>query len=124
MGRAIAGGVSVVVAAGVGVVTALVTAHPSTGLWVALGVLAIVGAVLQVVVIGRERGSPHRIIATGPGAIAVGGSARKIRTRVRGKAMPSDRPEGDGVAATGAGAVSVGGDITECASTDVSSSDE
>lgn len=122
MWRAIAAAVSFVVAAAVGVVTALVTAHGSAGLWSALGVLVVVGAVLQAVMIGRERAS-GRVAAFGAGAVAVGGSAAEIRTRVRGHAgSPGQAGEQD-VAAAGAGAVAVGGEAAGPISTDVSSSD-
>ncbi len=125
MWRAVAGGVSVVVAAASGVVTAVVTAHSSAGLWVALGVLAVVGAVLQAAVIGRERLPGRRVVASGAGAVAVGGSAGEIRTRVRGKAASSGRSAGEqDVAAPGVGAVGVGGDATGPVSTNVSSSEE
>jgi hypothetical protein len=54
--RAGAAGLSVIVAAVAGVVTALVTAHPSSGLWAALVGLVIVGAALQVSVTAGDRG--------------------------------------------------------------------
>jgi hypothetical protein len=60
MWRAVAAGVSVVVAAASGVVTALVTTHPSRGLWVALGVVVIVWAVLQAAVTYGERRKPQK----------------------------------------------------------------
>jgi hypothetical protein len=121
MWRAVAAGVSVVAAAAIGVVTALVTAHPSRGLWVALGALVIVGAALQTVVTLSERRSRERITASGAGAVAVGGSAGEIHTRVHGKAAPVGRSAGDGVDASGAGAVGVGGDAAGPISTDVRS---
>jgi hypothetical protein len=55
MWRAGAAGVSAVAAAAAGVVTALVTAHPSLGLWVALGVLVVIGAGLQAAAVAGER---------------------------------------------------------------------
>lgn len=122
--RAVAAGVSAVVAAASGVVTALVTAHPSVGLWVSLGVLAVVGACLQVVVVVGERRSAHQVTALGAGSVAVGGSASEIRTKVRGTAAWSRSPDGDGVAAAGPGAVAVGEDVTGPVSTDVSSTGE
>ena len=48
--RAVAAGASVVVAAVVGVVTTFATQHPSRGLWASLGVLVVLGAVLQALV--------------------------------------------------------------------------
>jgi hypothetical protein len=54
--RALAAGVSCVLAAASGVVTAFVTAHSSRGLWVGLGVLVLVGAILQgCVTLGERR---------------------------------------------------------------------
>ncbi|MGH3274402.1 MAG: hypothetical protein ACRDNZ_08810, partial [Streptosporangiaceae bacterium] len=47
-------------AAAAGLVTALVTARPSIGLWVALGLLVIIGAVLQAAVVTSERRSTRR----------------------------------------------------------------
>ena len=117
--RAAAAGVSFVLAAACGVVTALVTAHSSRGLWVALGVLVIVGAALQVAVTMNGQRAPGRVTASGPGSVAVGGSAGKISTRVTGVRRPAVTPGGDGVTASGPGAVGVGGDVTGPVSTEV-----
>jgi hypothetical protein len=111
----------VVVGAVSGVVTALVTAHPSRGLWVALAVAVILGAALQVVVTYSSRDRARHVNASGAGAVAVGGSAHKIRTRVRqshepGAGAPDER---EGVTASGPGAVGVGGDAAGPISTDV-----
>lgn len=119
MWRAVAAGVSVVVAGASGVVTGLVTAHPSAGLWVALSVLLVVGGVLQVVVSRGDRDSSRAVMASGSGAVAVRGSAGKIRTNVRGRLSAAPQPDGDGVAATGPGSVAVGGDATGPVSTDI-----
>jgi hypothetical protein len=110
--RAVLAGVSVVLAAVCGVVTALVTAHPSRGLWVGLGVAVVAGAVSQAAVTYGERRERGRVEASGTGAVAVGGSARgAIRTRVRGGRVPPAVPSGqDGVIASGPGSVSVGGE--------------
>jgi hypothetical protein len=124
MWRAVAAGVSVAVAGAVGVVTALVTAHPSAGLWVALSVLLIVGGVLQVVVVAGNRRSSRAVTASGAGAVAVGGSAREVRTRVRWGLGPGMRPDGDGVAAVGPGSVAVGGDAPGQVSTEVTGPDD
>jgi hypothetical protein len=125
MWRAVAAGVSVVVAGASGVVTALVTAHSSTGLWAALGVLLVVGAILQVVAVAGDRRS-SRVTASAAGAVAVGGSAGQIRTRVRGSFGPAGRPDGDGdgVAAAGPGSVAVGGDATGPVSTEITGPDD
>ena len=116
-----AAGVSVIAAAVIGVVTALVTAHPSRGLWVALGVVVIVGAVSQAAVTYSERGRSRRVQASAAGAVAVGGSAQQeIRTRVHGRhASPRGSDEQDGVVASGPGSVGVGGDVAGPISTEV-----
>jgi hypothetical protein len=119
MWRAVAAGVSVVVAGAGGVVTALVTAHPSAGLWVALSVLLVVGGILQVVVSAGDRRSSRAVTASGAGAVAVGGSAGTIRTRVHGEHGPAGKPDGDGVAAAGPGSVAVGGDAAGPVSTEI-----
>jgi hypothetical protein len=121
--RAAAAGISFVLAAASGVVTALVTAHSSRGLWVALGVLVVVGGVLQAALTVNERRSPGRVAASGAGAVAVGGSASKISTRVTGSHGPAVTPDGDGVTASGPGAIGVGGDVTGPLSTDVTDAD-
>jgi hypothetical protein len=117
--RAVAAGVSVVVGAGSGVVTALVTARSSWGLWVALGVMVIAGAVLQAAVNFGERRVSRRVVASGPGAVAVGGSAGEIRTRVQLSHASAVTSGDDGVSASGPGAVSVGGDAAGPVSTEV-----
>jgi hypothetical protein len=121
MWRAVATGISVIVAAVSGVVTALVTAHPSRGLWVALGVAVAVGAVLQAVVAYGERRQQRRVDASGAGAVAIGGSARgEIRTQVHGGPVPGAvAGDHDGVSASGPGAVGVGDDAAGPVSTDV-----
>jgi hypothetical protein len=119
MWRAIAAGISVVVAGASGVVTGLVTAHPSRGLWVALGVLVVVGGVIQAVITVAPRRSPAA--ALGSGAVAVGGDVKaEIRTRVQGMTGSfQDVPDKGGVVASGPGAVGVGGDVSSPVSTDV-----
>lgn len=118
--RAVAAGISVIVATASGVVTALVTTHSSRGLWVALGVLVVVGAALQAAATYGERRQPGRVQASGAGAVAIGGSARPIRTRVHGSfASPAKPDDQDGVTASGPGAVGIGGDAAGPVSTDV-----
>ena len=121
MWRAAAAGITVIMAAASGVVTALVTTHPSRGLWVALGVVVILGAVLQAAVTYGEHRQPRRVDASGAGAVAVGRSARgEIRTRVHGSRGPGAVPdEHDGVAASGPGAVGIGEDAAGPVSTEV-----
>ena len=124
MWRAIAAGVSVVVAAAVGVVTTLVTQHSSWGLWVALGVLVILGAVLQAAVTGRDRAQSSKVLASGSGAMAIGGSVGEIHTKVRAsrKTRAVHASEDGGIVATGPGAMSIGGDVSK-AWTDVAETD-
>ena len=113
-------GLSVVLAAVSGVVTALVTAHPSRGLWVGLGVAVVAGAVSQAAVTLGERRERGKVKASGPGSVAIGGSARgRITTRVVGGGVPHGVPgDQEGVIAAGPGSVSVGGDAGQI-STDV-----
>jgi hypothetical protein len=123
--RAVMAGISVIVASVTGVVTALVTAHPSRGLWVALGVVVAVGGLLQVVVSYRDNGRTGQAQASGPGAVAIGGSAGKIMTHVSGTyAPPSAAERSYGVLASGPGSVSVGGDATGAISTEFTSDEE
>ena len=121
MRRAVMVGVSVLLASVSGVVTALVSAHPSTGLWVALGVVVVVGALLQAAITYSEGSERRGVRASGAGAVAIGGSAQgEIRTRVTGGGLERG-PEGaeNGVTASGPGAVSIGGQVAGPVSTDV-----
>jgi hypothetical protein len=119
--RAVAAGVSVIAAGISGVVAAEVTAHPSNGLWVALGVALIVGAALQAAVIYTEQKRSRPVEASGAAAVAVGGSTHKeVRTRVHGKpASGAARDTRDGVVASGPGSVGVGDDAEGPISTEV-----
>lgn len=119
MKRAVAAGAAFAAASGSGVVAALVAARPSLGLWVALGVLVAVGALLQGAVTAAERRRKPGAQASGAGAVAVGGSAREIRTHVHGAAQDGTDAECPEVTASGRGAVSVGGDVTGPVVTDV-----
>lgn len=120
--RAMLVGISTVIAAAIGVVTAIVTTHPSTGLWVSLGALVIVGAVLQAAFTYAEHRQNRRVEASGAASVAIGGSARgEIRTRVHDSPLPGAVPaENDGVIAAGPGAVSIGGDAEGPVSTELS----
>ncbi len=122
MWRAGLAALSVVLAAVCGVVTSLVTAHPSSGLWVGLGVVVVAGAVSQAAVTLGERRERGQVEASGAGSVAVGGSARRrITTRVHGSGVPPMVPGSQGgVIASGLGAVSIGGDAGPI-STDVNS---
>lgn len=111
MGHAVAAAAAFVAACVSGVVAAFVAARPLPGLWVALGVSVVVGAVLQGAVTASERRRRSGVLAAGPGAVAVGGSAGEIRTRAQGVnycETVSERPD---ITASGPGSVSVGGDI-------------
>jgi hypothetical protein len=110
MGRAVAAGAAFALAAASGVVTALAAADTSAALWAAFGVLVAGGAILQGWVTVAERRSGLRVGASGAGAVAVGGSAREVHTRVRGHGPEVMRDGPWDVAASGPGAVSVGGD--------------
>jgi len=118
--RAVMAGVSVVVASVTGVVIGLVTAHPSRGLWAALGVAVAGGGLLQVAISYRDSRRSEPTHASGPGAVAIGGSAGKITTHVSGPHAPGAAVDGShGVLASGPGSVSVGGDVTGTVSTEV-----
>lgn len=112
MWRAVLAGVSVALATVCGVVTALVTAHPSRGLWVGLGVLIVAGAVSQAAVTYEEKRGRARVEASGDASVAVGGSASgTITTRVYGgQVQPTSPGRQEGTLARGAGAASVRGD--------------
>src|SRR6266851_3582598 len=118
MGRALAAGTVFLAAAASGVLSALASADPSLGLWVALGVLIVVGAVLQGIVSAGGRRSRHRVLASGAGAVAVGGSTAEVRTRVQeGLGTPVVADTGE-ITASGPGAVSIGGDAKGPVTTD------
>jgi len=121
--RVIAAGVSAVVAAASGVIAAVAAVRPDLGLWVGLGVLAAVGAGLQMLITAGERAGQRRVVASGAGAVAVGGSAKGIRVRVRAEQQPEGVAGEDGVIAAGPGAVSVGGDAAGPVSTDVTNAE-
>jgi hypothetical protein len=125
MVRAIAAGAAFVAAAVIGVITVLVAARPSLGLWVALGAVVVVGGVLQGAVSAADRRSGRRVRASGDGAVAIGGNAGEVRTKVRGPGRatpPSAKMAGDeeDVAAPGRGAVGIGGNADGLIATDVS----
>jgi hypothetical protein len=96
MWRAVAAGTAVVVAAASGIITALVTGHPNWGLWVALGVLVVVGAALQVAVTAWKRLSASRneVTASGLGSVAIGGDITgRVHTRTW---PPTEKPDSPG----------------------------
>ncbi|MGW9024714.1 hypothetical protein ACWGQ5_10845 [Streptomyces sp. NPDC055722] len=120
MGRAVAAGLSVVVAAASGLVTNVVTERRGIAWWVGLVVLVVVGALLQGWLSLKERAEPS-VSASGPGAVAVGGTSRgPVETRVSGVSAGQPRTAGDtGVSASGPGAVAVGRDVEDAVRTDV-----
>jgi hypothetical protein len=123
MWRAMAVGLSVILATVSGVITSIVTQHPSRGLWAALGVLTVIGAALQALVTVADRRSSRKVVASGAGSAAIGGSAAEIRTQVRGSFdAHQHHPHGD-VVASGPGAISVGGDASGPISTEVTGTD-
>ncbi|GAA3009323.1 hypothetical protein GCM10020229_21220 [Kitasatospora albolonga] len=110
MRRSIAAAATVVVAAGTGIVTNVATDSPSAGWWVALGVLVVLGGILQVY-LTTSSGGPVPVTASGPGSIAIGGKATgALKTKVRGAstAASGPAPAPGGVSATGAGTIAVG----------------
>lgn len=123
MWRAIAAGVSVVVAAGTGLVINLVTADRSLGLWAALGALLLLGVFLQVAVSIGERRPVQRVAAVGTGSVAVGGSAGEVRTHVHGRINTTVPKDTEGVIASGPGAVGIGGNARGPLSTNVTEPD-
>lgn len=115
MSRAIAAGVSFVLAALSGVIAAVVAVNDTLGLWLALGVVVVVGAVLQgIVTIAEPR---PKVVASGAGSVAVGGTARQVSTHVRGTVGTARQTPGK-VTASGPGAVSIGGNATDQIETD------
>jgi len=116
MWRAVAAAVAFAAAAGSGVLAAVVAGDKSLGWWVALGVLVTLGAILQGVVTVTE--PRRRVVASGAGAVAIGGSAATVQTRVRGVSGASSAAAGD-VVASAPGAVSIGGDVSGPVTSDV-----
>lgn len=124
MTRALSAGIAFLAAAGSGVLSALVAAKPSLGLWVAVGVLIIVGTILQVVATAGERRSSSRVLASGPGAVAVGGSAGQVETRVRGHFKTLHAADVADISASAPGAVSIGGVGTGPITTNVTDTED
>ncbi len=115
--RAVAAGATVVVAAASGVVTNIATQEPGWAWWVGLGVLVIIGVLLQVLISLLDTG--NKVTASGAGAVSIGGSAReKITTRVKGSGAAGSSRTG-GVSASGAGSVTVGQDAEGEISTEI-----
>jgi hypothetical protein len=109
VGRGVAAGIAFILAAGSGVVAAFIAAQPSWGLWVALAVLVILGGIMQGIASLSERHSRSRVLASGAAAVAVGGSARSVRTRASGTHVPPESTtENAEITASGPGSVSVG----------------
>lgn len=116
MWRAFAAAVAFAAAALSGVLAAVVANDKSLGLWIAVGVLIIIGALSQGIVTAFE--PRRRIVASGAGAVAIGGSSSAtVQTRSRGDAGGRTKAEGD-IAASAPGAVSIAGDSSGPVSTD------
>jgi hypothetical protein len=87
MKRAVAAALSVVLAAGIGVVTNLVTQRWSIALGVGLGVLVLVGCGVQVYLVVTERGGPRgersgvrqRAVVRGRGVVIQAGRDAQLR---------------------------------------------
>jgi hypothetical protein len=125
--RALMAGISAAVAAIIGVVTSLISAHPSSGLWAALAVAIVLGGSLQAIVTygdGRGKGKDS-VQASGAGAVAIGGSASSVSTHVSGRHNSAGQiGSGHGVSASGPGSVSVGGNASGYISSEISSDEE
>lgn len=107
-----AAALTVVVAAASGVVTNAATSRPTWGWCIALVVLVVVGAGLQLYLTLRpNQDGQVPVAAQGAGSVAIGGSSRgeRIKTRSSGTASPASTPN-SGVIAQGPGSVAIGGD--------------
>jgi hypothetical protein len=121
----LAAGMSTVVAAGVGVLTNLVTDRWQPSLLLAMLALVATGAGLEAWLTATTR-YETKSTAAGAGAVAVGGSNKgAITTRVRVVPQSSPRSaKGPGRAsASGPGAVAIGDDNSSRISTDISPGD-
>lgn len=114
-----AAALSVVVAAASGVATNAATSKPTWGWCIALVVLVVVGAGLQIYLTLRpNQDGPAPVAAQGPASVAIGGSSRgKIKTQSSGTASPSSTPS-NGIIAQGPGSVAIGGDNESSIETD------
>jgi len=113
MGRAVAAAIAFAMSAAAGVIAAFITTRATWGLWVSLVGIVILGALLQGFVTVHERASAVRVAASGPAAVAVGGSATKVQTLASDANGTRGTSEGAEVSASGPGSVSVGGDAGE-----------
>ena len=117
MWRSVAAAVAFAVAAISGILAAVAANNKSMGWWVALGVLVLMGAILQGIVTTVE--PRRRTVASGAGSVAIGGnSTAAVHTSARGVVESDAKPVGD-TAASATGAVSIGGDSSGEVSTDV-----
>ncbi len=114
--RAIVAGFSAVVATASGVVTNVVSDHPTASWWVALGVLATVGVISQGVLTVAEGKRREGTVGAAGSVHVRGNSGAPITTRVRGFAAESSTVGG---ASLGLGAVYVDGDTHGYISTNV-----
>jgi len=108
---------SLLVSVAAGLVTNVYTDGWRLPWGVALVMLVVVGAGLQVAVIAVEGRGRQAVRAAGAGSVAVGGSVRgPVTTRVRGVDgaagdVGGGGAAGDGVFASGSGGVAAGGDV-------------
>ncbi len=120
--RGVAAVVSGVASAGAGLATNVFTSSWAWRWGVALAVFVVLGVVSQVWLTVAGNGRASGVLASGAGAVAVGGSSRgPITTVVSGVAGGSDAsmPAAEGVEASGPGSVAVGGDAQGAISTRV-----
>jgi uncharacterized protein (DUF58 family) len=111
LGRALAAGGSVLVAAAVNVTTGMLTQHWAAAWWAATAVLVVLGCGLQIWL--TFAGSSVPVRASGDGSIASAGSVARVSTTVTRARRSADAPAADGMTASGAGAIAAGGDVTD-----------
>ena len=120
MKRGLVAGASVVIAAGIGIVTNVATDQTGLAWWVSLGALLVIGVGAQIWLSSTE-GQSATVQAIGAGSVAVGGSTHgAVRTRARGRAQPpAATGPSEGLVARGLGSIAVGGEAQGDLSTDV-----
>lgn len=120
MKRSLAGGVAVVIAAAIGLVTNIATDRPSIAWWVALGALLVIGVGTQIWLTSIEA-QQATITAMGAGSVAVGGSTHgSISTRIRGASQSSPPASTqEGTNAQGPGSIAIGGEAKGDLTTDI-----
>lgn len=119
MKRGLVAGASVVIAAGIGVVTNVATDRTGLAWWVSLGALLLIGVATQIWLTASE-GQQATVTASGHGSVAVGGSThRTVSTRARTSAPPTAISDaGAGINARGPGSIAIGGEARGDLTTD------